>query len=81
VELPMAALPNLVPAGIILPAKAFLNARLDFCVSKSTKNQKFFTQNGLFSNNKVLLFLKIARQHFLSLICARSRKRLGTAVI
>ena len=73
------ALPNLVPTGITLPAKAFLNARLDFGVSKSTKNQKFFTQNGLFSNNKVLLFLKIARQHFLSLICARSRKRLGTA--
>jgi hypothetical protein len=48
------ALPNLVPAGIFLPAKAFLNARLDFCVSKPTKNQMFFTQNGLFSNNNIL---------------------------
>jgi hypothetical protein len=27
---PKAALPNLVPAGIILPAKVFSNARLDF---------------------------------------------------
>jgi hypothetical protein len=60
------ALPNRVPAGIFLPAKAFLNARLDFCVSKPTKNKMFFTQNGLFSNNKffVTIFLALYQPHF-----------------
>jgi hypothetical protein len=29
---------NLVTTGISLPAKAILNARLGFCVSKPTKN-------------------------------------------
>jgi hypothetical protein len=53
-----------------LPAKAFSNTCLDFWVSKPTKNQMFFTQNGLFSNKKDLLSLKIARQHFLSFIFA-----------
>jgi len=39
-----------VPAGIFSPAKAFLNARLDFCVSKPIKNQFcfFLIQNGVF---------------------------------
>jgi hypothetical protein len=49
--------------GHFLPAKAFLNARLDFCVSKPIKNQNFFffIQNGVFfSNNKVLLSPKIS---------------------
>jgi hypothetical protein len=42
------ALPNLVPAGIFLPAKTFSNARLDFCLSKPTKNQMFSLEKGLF---------------------------------
>jgi hypothetical protein len=48
----MAALPNLVPAGIFLPAMTFTNARLDFFMSNPTSNQMFFTQNGLISNNQ-----------------------------
>jgi hypothetical protein len=45
----MAALPNLVPAGIFLSASTFSNACLSYCMSKPTQNEIFFTPNGLFS--------------------------------
>jgi hypothetical protein len=45
------------------------------------KSDVFHSKKDFLSNNKVLLSLKIARQHFLSLIFAQLRKRLGTAVL
>jgi hypothetical protein len=64
-----------MPAVIFLLANTFSNSRTDFSESKPTKNQMFFPQNGLFCNNMVWL----SKKHFLSLIFARLRKRLGTA--
>jgi hypothetical protein len=53
--------PNLVPAGIFLQVKTFANAHLDFCMSKPTKIQIFYTQNGPSKNLPATLFCIFAQ--------------------
>ena len=79
------ALPNLVPAGIILPAKVFSNARLDF---QNNKKWRFYGKSAkiwcfAFKISLSLLYFskKFARRdHFLQFF-AQLMKRLGTAVL
>jgi hypothetical protein len=47
----MSALPNLVPAGILLPAKVFSNARLTFLWENLLEKVMFCLQNVCFSDN------------------------------
>jgi hypothetical protein len=77
--------PNLVPAGIFLPAKAFPNACgvlfvtklirwISFCESKQLQTIHFLPCMMFYC-------LSFARSAFLFKNFARSKKRLGTAVL
>jgi hypothetical protein len=80
-----AAVPNLVPASIFLPAKLFSNAHKTcfehFVHIFSYKRWLFVIvhRNGLFFARLHFLSAFLARHELLTKIFARLRKRLGTA--